>query len=236
MDFEASLKKVPGLYNFMTQRDRNVTAHLLRIRLRVICVYLAFIVATLISFQMLRVGVEEYNLRDGQLQLMTASWVDETRGGVVVPAFRDLRTQDALWDWLTYTVPRETLNETSTLRKYNYLPGKIQVKLQQVALPSREACGKGVSVPDGTVCFYEKYDKETAGEENIVNITDYWQDYNITVNQSATDPGANVTVLGKIGKQGRTFEQPWKFVGHDGLDKHFVCAHLPSHSFHPSGV
>jgi len=181
-DLASSMAELPGLFEFMTQRDQQVIGHLLQTKLRSICVYGILSILTPMVFFMLRPSGVGYTCVSGVSELLTGS----TTG------FDDIRTHGELWSWLNHTLSPQLFVEGSELRQYNYATGYLQVRMQQVQEASSSACKKGVDRPDNSACTYARYNQDTAGTEDLQYVKSYW--------------------LGRQGQHGRGFDrEPWQY-------------------------
>eukprot|EP00929_Paragymnodinium_shiwhaense_P069001 TRINITY_DN34812_c0_g1_i1.p1 TRINITY_DN34812_c0_g1~~TRINITY_DN34812_c0_g1_i1.p1 ORF type:complete len:913 (+),score=204.97 TRINITY_DN34812_c0_g1_i1:235-2973(+) len=234
------LNGLPGLYEFLTQRDRNVVGHLPRIKLRNMCVYFFLLVLSILSLIELR-PQNTYALRSGLVETLTREWQDANLGRPI-PAFENVRSKDELWDWLIYSIPREVFMNHSDLRVYNYMPGYLQVRMQQVAEPSRANCAQDENrlkrLPDNISCYAETYDALSAGKEDLKVVQLYWLGCNQTddtksicedvtyTNRTEYQapewtqdlPEPRVWYPGVAGKAGREKNRlPWRFSVGKGL-------------------
>mmetsp|Transcript_36409 Transcript_36409/g.79641 ORF Transcript_36409/g.79641 Transcript_36409/m.79641 type:complete len:880 (-) Transcript_36409:183-2822(-) len=216
---ELMQQAVPGLYAFMTQRDRNVTGHLATIKLRHICLYLLLLIFSMGSFFCIRPPSAEYYARYGVYSSMTKSRLD-SETGIVVPDFTQIQSVEEMWRWLTYTVSSELLTNTSSLRSYNYAMGQLEVRMQQVRAPSHAFCETNPSLPQDILCFAQRYDSTTAERGDIVPLQLGWLD---CTNVSVCEVGVNNSInstngslvtgnisLARVGA-GRLDSQPWRF-------------------------
>lgn len=204
---EESMKRLPGLYNYMTQRDRNHLTHLGRIKLRGICVTFVLIILTLISTTHVRPNNSEYFVRSGVEEALSSRFIDpETNASYV--DFRRITSFDEVWDWLNNTLPAQVFVNTSEIRRSNYVPGYLQVRMQQVAPQSSDNCEHAPELPPDTVCYGWKYNSDTQGTDDFDGIKLYWE--------GGIDNGTNITgVVGTGGRHGA----PWSFRSDDEVSK-----------------
>eukprot|EP00439_Symbiodinium_sp_Y106_P044849 s4204_g5.t1 len=134
---------LPGLYQFMTQRDKDVRQHLQRTKLRSLCVYLVLAVLSASNVYLLRPPGEGFYCTKGILELLAGAAQGEgqfcnfgrtrvqTGSDVHSQPMADIRDSQDVWQWLDKTLVAEVLTDNSTLRKSNYLVGYLQVLQQQ---------------------------------------------------------------------------------------------------------
>lgn len=208
---EESMKKLPGLYAYMTQRDQNELSHLGRIKLRSICVNLLMIMLTYGSVYHLRQPNDEYFVRLGAATSLTSAWADEDRGFEAVTSFEGIRSIDHAWIWLTYTLPKQVFYQQSTLRRTNYVPGYIQIRMQQVTPPENDLCTYATEIPAGVECYAEYYSDDTQGTDEFEGIRRYWEGYN-TTNPNETN------ITGVLGTDSFRSGNPWQFLSAEAAD------------------
>lgn len=187
-DLAEQMLLLPGLFRYMTQRDKNVKQHLQRLKLRNICIYLAVLVMTIVDIYMRIPPALAFNCRQGVLELMT-------EGDGQGLSFDDIRSSDQVWLWLSDTVADQLLVPSSPLRTYNYPVGYLQVRLQEVQIPTQAQCPQldlAYSVPENVTCFATRY---TASKANTIE-----------------DDGVRHYFYGKSGYAGRYVNSaPWSF-------------------------
>jgi len=233
LPFHEQLRGVPGLYNFMIQRDRNKIEHLSRIRLRFICFYVILAVLTLLIIDILRPPNTAYDNQSGPMLLMTQEQVDlETMH--MSPEQSSIETPEQVWDWLTYTVSNKVLHPNSPLRNSNYLPGWLRIRMQQVEPGSASICEPQDELPNWVTCTEHFYRKSTQGTENIEAVQSCWEVPNpdnttsttttatgstttSTIGPTTTGPNTTMstttTCQGVAGTVGRAlYPQPWQFL------------------------
>eukprot|EP00930_Biecheleria_cincta_P088493 TRINITY_DN77737_c0_g1_i1.p1 TRINITY_DN77737_c0_g1~~TRINITY_DN77737_c0_g1_i1.p1 ORF type:complete len:861 (-),score=165.24 TRINITY_DN77737_c0_g1_i1:159-2741(-) len=183
-DLAAQMAELPGLFEFMTQRDQQVIGHLLQTKLRSICVYAILSILSPMVFFMLRPSGVGYTCMTGVSDLLTGS----------ATGFHEMQTPNELWSWLNHTLSPQLFVEGSELRQYNYATGYLQLRMQQVKEASSSACPKGVELPqDHSACTHLQYNKDTAGTEDLQYVKSYW--------------------LGRQGQDGRGFDrEPWSYT------------------------
>jgi len=183
--FYEQMAQAPGLFEFMTQRDRRVVGHLRRSRLCSVCIYAVLFVLTCLSIAWTRPKSQEY---------MSSLGVSTSVSGVK-GAFEGIRDPGAAWNWLTHTVSTELLRNTSSLsslRETNYLTGWLRVRMQQVKLASHAECLQH-GLPEDVKCFSEFYTQSSAEKSDLEDVQSYWS--------------------GIVGVDGRSNETvPWKFM------------------------
>lgn len=176
---------LPGLFQFMTQRDRKAKQHLQRLKLRSICAYLALVVLTTFSIMVLRPPGFGYWCTTGISDTLT--------GGLHSQTFESIRCEEDIWRWLEDSVTAEVFTDDSMLREYNYLVGYLQVMMQQVSEPSRANCQgiEGDVQPANFSCVHAAFRENTADRSEQDRLESYW----------AT----------RIGQDGRSLEKPWEY-------------------------
>lgn len=190
-DFAKQLEVVPGFKDFMLQRDQDVRAHLESLRLHSFCLFAVLAVATVASLINIRPQNSEFICHWGVMSAMTAPRAAAWSANLL-PAFEDLTSRKELWTWLQNTVPEELLKSDSRMRRSNYLPGWLEVRMQQVAPPSADVCqNRGLPEP-GAKCAEEVYNSRTADTNDNLVLKDLW------VNRSGT--------------AGRSMSNPWRYV------------------------
>jgi hypothetical protein len=180
-----SMRALPGLWAFVTQRDQHEVRHLQNVKLRNICIYVILLVMTLAVLIVTRPPNLEYYLLQGVEKGMTESWVDQERG-VTVPRFQDVQSRNEAWEWLRYTVSKELFDNNSALRRENYAPGWVQLRMQQVTSPAHTYCGTNDNqrnaVPKGISCLADVYSSSgsdrTSGEADLEGVKFYWEGCN----------------------------------------------------------
>ncbi|CAE8601581.1 unnamed protein product [Polarella glacialis] len=186
-DLVQQMAAVPGVFEFMTQRDRNVVQHLPRMKLRCIIVYGALVVLTLQIFFSLRPFNDGFFCRQGVFHALT--------GNTHSVSFKDIRSQDQVWDWLDRTVVAELFEENSFLRQDNYLLGYLQVRMQEVTNASISNCpaekDTEYTLPGNTTCYKTVYDVTSAGDQSKEDLRLYWDK--------------------RSGKDGRSLRKPWQY-------------------------
>lgn len=180
-DFYEQMAQLPGLWSFMTQRDQRTVAHLERIKLRNILAFGCLLAACIASFSNVRPPNIEFFCRHG-LELGMTEAHAHTESGLDVVDFRNIETIEQIWEWLTYTVPKQLFTNTSSLRENNYFPGHVEIRMQQVAPASAEACGVTDSIknnlPPDTLCQAETYTTASAGKDDFFEVELYWEGCN----------------------------------------------------------
>lgn len=99
-DFWKQLASVPGLRDFMTQRDENVVSHLNDIRGSTCFFYLLFIILTAVAIFLPQVPDTDYLLRQGELVALTAATQSAN-------AFSECTDLESLASWLMDTLPMQ---------------------------------------------------------------------------------------------------------------------------------
>ncbi|CAJ1457872.1 unnamed protein product [Effrenium voratum] len=176
---------LPGLFQFMTQRDRDARRHLPPLKLRSLCVYLMLLVLTAWCLFRLRPPLYSYWCNEGIAQVMT--------GEIHSAPFESIRSVEGIWTWLEETVAAELFVEDSVLRRHNYLLGYVQVLTQQVTETESSTCVQASAV-QGTgnfTCVGLSFDESNADKTRQQEIEAYWS--------------------GKVGQDGRSFSEPWVF-------------------------
>ncbi|CAJ1342444.1 unnamed protein product [Effrenium voratum] len=160
---------LPGLFQYMTQRDQKVVQHLQRLKLRNLCVYLAVFIMTIWDIYMVIPPDKSFNVREGIVQLMAEG---DGRG----VGFDDIRTQSQVWLWLGDTVSDQLFIPASALRSYNAPVGYMQVLLQDVQPASAAQCPQGSwsPLPTNVDCLATRYWDLTADTLTRENITAYF--------------------------------------------------------------
>lgn len=203
---EDSMKQLPGLYAYMTQRDRNVLTHLTRIKLRSLCVVFILILLTFASVFHLRTSNTEFFVRRGVEKALTHQVYYEPLNKWITD-FHEIDSREEVFDWLQYKLPTEVFTNTSQLRAQNYVPGWIQIRMQHVRSSRNSYCTHIADIPAATRCSDEEYDTNSQGTEPFETIKTYWEGCT-----NCTGDGTNVTgVAGTSGRGG----QPWKFHDND---------------------
>jgi len=173
---------LPGLYQFMTQRDKDVRQHLQRTKLRSLCVYLVLAVLSASNVYLLRPPGEGFYCTKGILELLA--------GDVHSQPMADIRDSQDVWQWLDKTLVAQVLTDNSTLRKSNYLVGYLQVLQQQVAAPSALHC-RGIEEPDSSLsCVHLKFEETSVFRQEDPLLKHYFQH--------------------KLGQEGRSSTKPWE--------------------------
>lgn len=191
-DFAKQLDVVPGFKEFMLQRDQDVRGHLPALKLHSLCVFSILAVATLIVIFSIRQPNVEYICHRGVLSALSHPRTDPATGSPI-PDFGDIVSIEEVWRWLQFTVPEELLVPSSRLRQDNYLPGWLELRMQQVATPSAETCGKTGLPVAGETCAADRYSSTTANKADLEAVKTAW------VNRS--------------GVGGRSADAvPWKFM------------------------
>jgi len=176
----------------MLQRDQDVRGHLPRLKLHSICVFFILAVATVMIIFYIREPNTEYICHMGVRIALTAPRTNPVTGSTI-PDFKDIRSFQDTWLWLSNTVPEELLKPDSRLRSNNYLPGWLELRMQQVAPPSARTCGTtGLPAP-GALCSADRYDSKTANRLNLELVEELW------VNRSGVD-GRSASI------------DPWKYM------------------------
>lgn len=177
----------PGVWEFMTQRDRNVVEHITRIKPRSIIVYLFFILASLVSFLFVNPASKGYYMRHGPLLAMTRPHIDSATGEVS-PGYFDIKTQEQAWHWLTHIVSEQLMKpeSESDIRAHNYIAGWLRVRMQQVGEPSPANCMPQDMAPSDSYCVSTYYDSASYGEEDLDFVRMYWDGYNHTTTVTTT--------------------------------------------------
>mmetsp|Transcript_70716 Transcript_70716/g.183530 ORF Transcript_70716/g.183530 Transcript_70716/m.183530 type:complete len:848 (-) Transcript_70716:29-2572(-) len=181
-NFYEQMAQAPGLFDFMTQRDRRVVSHLPRIRFCSLCIYALLLVLTCLSIAAYKPKGQEY---------LSSLGVTTSVSGVG-EEFQGIRDSDAAWSWLTHTVSSQLLRNTSSLRMSNYLPGWLRVSMQQVKPASHAECMQH-GLPEEVKCFSEFYTQSSADKTDLKDIQSYWSG-----------------VVGLDGRSNDTV--PWKFM------------------------
>jgi len=225
-EFYDSMKVVPGFYKFMTQRDRAMVGHLRHIKLQYICMYSIMAVITVLVFLIFRPPNTDFYCREGVRQAMTNSWIDFERGpGAVVIGFDDIGSKEQMWDWMTYTLPKRLLANTSVLRRSNYMPGWVAVRMQRIEEPSRAACAEKQSVidsyPPDTKCLPLFLSSENQGTETLQHVQLYWEgcnqsNYTLEVCANMTPPAF---YPGVSEEAGRGPSRPYHFLTPGDMDE-----------------
>ncbi|CAE7706213.1 pkd2 [Symbiodinium pilosum] len=173
----------PGLFEFMTQRDKDVKQHLKRTKLRSLCVYLILAILSVCNVYLLRPSGEGYYCTKGVSELLA--------GGVHSQPLETIRDIPEVWEWLEKTLVAEVFTDNSTLRRSNYLVGYLQVRQQEVAAPSALHC-KGIEESNGNFsCVRVKYEENSAMQKEHALLKAYWLD--------------------KLGQDGRSVHtKPWE--------------------------
>jgi len=211
-DFFQQMQAVPGFYEYMTQRDRNVVGHLERIKYLSMCVYTVLLIASVLSVQLMQPPSLEYWCRNGVYDAMTRGGTNSATGQVF-PEYKAIRSQDEVWDWLTNTVSSQLFSNTSHLRRDNYLPGWVQIRMQQVKPASHAACGK--QAPAATLCIEGAYGTDTMGTEDMEAVRLIWEERILN-----STSGSNESVVGQKGRSSTS--RPWKFVSVQTQDSTFT--------------
>jgi len=170
-------KKVYGLWEFLTQwRDQAVVGHLKNFSPSNVVVYLL-----LAAFLMWNLGnvLEPHRCffcRDGVLSTMSAERVVTLDGDLIqhVQAFLDIRDKDAAWTWLTYVVSGVVLDDSSDLRKSNYMPGQVQLRAQIVKDKSHDQCIHKEYLSDSITCAAHYYESSSAFKSTLPGLDTYW--------------------------------------------------------------
>jgi len=162
-NFYEKMAEMPGLFAFMTQRDREVKAHLKRVRPGACLLYLSLTVLTLISFLWVNPPDKEYYCRLG---------VFETLGNSGSVAFEEIRSEEQIWTWLEESVAAQFFTNTSELRQANLLLGNLKVWVQRVRSPSNSKCPH--RVPTDIACLDQDYDKWSASSIDQEALKTYW--------------------------------------------------------------
>jgi len=207
--FYEQMAQAPGLFEFMTQRDRRVVGHLRRSRLCSVCIYAVLFVLTCLSIAWTRPKSQEY---------MSSLGVSTSVSGVK-GAFEGIRDPGAAWNWLTHTVSTELLRNTSSLsslRETNYLTGWLRVRMQQVKLASHAECLQH-GLPEDVKCFSEFYTQSSAEKSDLEDVQSYWS--------------------GIVGVDGRSNETvPWKFMTEQEANHQRVGSEVGQYQrYDPSG-
>jgi len=221
--FDEQLRVVPGLYEFMTQRDEGVRDHCERIRPRNMYIYKAFAVITMIALTMTgRPPGEEFLVRQGSVLLMTGAM--QKPGGPLAgrtESFLDIKTKEHAWDWLEYVIPAQLLNNQSSLRRYFYPPGHMRVRMQIVHMASAGEdpslhCLQKKAVPAGVRCIPNVHSLETQALADFTELKAYWLGDGTQTwgpaNQSNDTHMYNETTMGLGRRKGRSGRQPWKYT------------------------
>ncbi|CAK9021453.1 unnamed protein product [Durusdinium trenchii] len=173
---------LPGLFKFMTQRDRNAKKHLERLKLRRLCAYLTMALLTAFTIGLIRPPGVGYECVTGISEAFT--------GGVHSGPFDAIGSPEEIYSWLEDTVSAQVFTEDSMLREYNYLVGYLQVLTQRVAEPSSSTCygPEGLNF-SSLPCVHSSFHYDTA-ETSQPQIQQYFED--------------------KVGKDGRSMSKPWE--------------------------
>ncbi|CAL1137845.1 unnamed protein product [Cladocopium goreaui] len=176
---------LPGLFRFMTQRDRKVKKHLRSLRLRTICAYFVLVFLTAFSIAVLRPPRVGYECTTGISETIT--------GGQHPQTFDTIRSEEDIWQWLEKSVSVEVFSDDSMLREYNYLVGYLQVLIQQVSQPSPANC-KGVEGEASAAnfsCVHSAFADSTADRSPQRKLENHW--------------------ASKVAQDGRSMEKPWEY-------------------------
>lgn len=164
-DLVTQIQELHGLWEFMTQRDRNLVQHLKRIQLRTLLATLALAIATLVSFYMIEPPTQAFFLQRGLMDALQ-------RDGKIL--FDDITSQSQMWEWLEQTLPARLFSNSSQLRNENYFLGYLQVSMQQVGNASSANCVQLTGLPSGVTCLPVYYSTATAGTDEIAAVKNYW--------------------------------------------------------------
>lgn len=179
---------LPGLFAFMTQRDRNVKQHLQRMKLRNIFIYLTLLVLAVYDIYLMQPPGVNYLCREGAVLPLTS-------GDVHTVDFEDIRTPSSVWAWLTDTVAAELFTADSLLRSGNYAVGFLQVLVQNVQPATAARCPQedtSFTLPPNVSCYAMAYTDDTAATASLAEVYTYFQ--------------------GKIGLDGRFHQiSPWQW-------------------------
>ncbi|CAE7248371.1 unnamed protein product [Symbiodinium sp. CCMP2456] len=179
---------LPGLFAFMTQRDRNVKQHLQRMKLRNIFIYLTVLVLAVYDIYLMQPPGVNYLCREGAVLPLTS-------GDVHTVDFEDIRTPSSVWAWLTDTVAAELFTADSLLRSGNYAVGFLQVLVQNVQPATAAQCPQedtSFTLPPNVSCYAMAYTDDTAATASLAEVYTYFQ--------------------GKIGLDGRSHQiSPWQW-------------------------
>mmetsp|Transcript_43618 Transcript_43618/g.123417 ORF Transcript_43618/g.123417 Transcript_43618/m.123417 type:complete len:873 (-) Transcript_43618:194-2812(-) len=213
--FYDDMSKLTGLFEFMTQRDRNNMAHIKRIRCGAFCLYFFLTMLTLVSFNFVKPPDKEYFCRLGVYQALSDTGPQ---------LFNQIRSPPEVWTWLETAIPEQVFINTSSLRQSNLLAGTLRIWMQQVKDESAEACQEDVPTTSGIKCLSEDYNENTAGTEDLKAVKAFWD--NGTA-ESATLNGAD-------GRSNNTF--PYKFLTDaEGLAKGTFSESATLSSYDASG-
>jgi len=205
-NFYEQMAQAPGLFDFMTQRDRRVVSHLPRIRFCSLCIYALLLVLTCLSIAAYKPKGQEY---------LSSLGVTTSVSGVG-EEFQGIRDSDAAWSWLTHTVSSQLLRNTSSLRMSNYLPGWLRVSMQQVKPASHAECMQH-GLPEEVKCFSEFYTQSSADKTDLKDIQSYWSG-----------------VVGLDGRSNDTV--PWKFMTEQEANHQRVGSEVGQYQrYDPSG-
>lgn len=165
-DLVQQMAVVPGLHEFMTLRDRNAIRHLEHIKVRNIVVYTLMAVATVASLVQIRPPALEFTTSLGLEVAMTNPSHS--------PSFQAARSLEDIWHWLYDVVPEQLLVDSSGMRQDNYLPGWLQVRVQQVQPASHAQCSESDRLPEAVACLAAVYSADSAGTEDLEAVKAYW--------------------------------------------------------------
>jgi len=206
-NYSSLLKRMGGIYFLLRLRDTKPSEHVAKIKLRDIILYSALAITTWAVYNSRRpIGHSYWYVHGVEEAFMTR--VPRTNASIpavatpsalegLVPSFREVKTKDDVWDWLSLTLPAivwphvNVTNGTATLtgnqlHDYNFLAGFMSIRVQKVKTPNPawQFCDRNdeiTKILPGAACYpdYVTDDTEETGE--LVNITQYWNnvsDYN----------------------------------------------------------
>eukprot|EP00928_Gymnodinium_smaydae_P046241 TRINITY_DN30802_c0_g1_i1.p1 TRINITY_DN30802_c0_g1~~TRINITY_DN30802_c0_g1_i1.p1 ORF type:complete len:929 (-),score=169.00 TRINITY_DN30802_c0_g1_i1:19-2688(-) len=217
-DFFEPMKALPGLWEFMTQRDRRIVDHVDRIKLRNICLYLVLIILTLTCFNLSRPPTVEYYVRQGLIEPMSVPWVSPETNAQV-HGFEAIRTVDEAWYWLTHVLPGQLMVSGSQIRGHNYMPGWVQIRQQRVREGTGSQCHSALAAVDGSYeCFDAEYSEDTLDSAPFEDVRLYWRGCNFSnatrdlCEAKSNETNTTVNYIGKYGVHGRSLSRaPWEW-------------------------
>jgi len=184
-------KKVYGLWEFLTQWcDQEVVGHLKSFSLSNVLVYFVMGAVLIWNLGLVLEPHRGFFCRDGVLMAMASERVVVLGDGALVhvQAFPDIRSKDAAWTWLTYVVSEVLLDDNSDLRKSNYLPGQVQLRVQMVQEKSHDQCSHKDDLSDSITCAAHYYDSNSAYKATFSDLDAYWSNLSGVAGRADINP------------------------------------------------
>ncbi|CAK0874154.1 unnamed protein product, partial [Prorocentrum cordatum] len=187
--------QVYGLWDFLTQwRDQAVVGHLKNFSPSSVVVYLLLAVFLMWNLGNVLEPHRCFFCRDGVLSTMSAERVVTLDGDLIqhVQAFLDIRDKDAAWTWLTYVVSGVVLDDSSDLRKSNYMPGQVQLRAQIVKDKSHDQCIHKEYLSDSITCAAHYYESSSAFKSTLPGLDTYWANLSGLAGRGDSNPSRYV--------------------------------------------